>query len=212
MNAVGQQEFEPRSNVLPNVDGEVLVDEVVIIRSSGLPGESEVFQPYSRVRLPSVLDDVDRWSKAWWECRFLNAAPKGLWTWSVWTGASVAVPVPRSASLPGVRLHVLLLRLVGLRHARGGLANIGITAGQLPRVDDATCIVVGPEPSAYWQALGQGTVRPQHRNPPGMEALATGGLRGLVSASLLYGGMLHQRLDVAVDLLLLGYCRLGHIA
>ena len=31
-----QEEFEPRSNMFPHADGEVLNDEVVIIHSSGL--------------------------------------------------------------------------------------------------------------------------------------------------------------------------------
>jgi hypothetical protein len=44
-DAVGRQEFEPCSNMLPNIDGEVLDDEVVIIHPSSSAGESEVFQP-----------------------------------------------------------------------------------------------------------------------------------------------------------------------
>jgi hypothetical protein len=57
-DAVGQQEFEPHSNVLPDTDGEVLDKEVVIIHPSGSAGEPKIFQPYNRVRLPGVLDDV----------------------------------------------------------------------------------------------------------------------------------------------------------
>ena len=77
--AVGQKEFKPCSNMLPHVDGEVLDDEVVIIHSSGLVGEPEVFEPYTGVRLPGVLDDVGGWSEALWERRFLDAATKGPW-------------------------------------------------------------------------------------------------------------------------------------
>jgi hypothetical protein len=50
--------------VLPDTDGEVLDDEVVIIRPSSLAGESEIFQPYSGVRFPDVLGDVGGWSEA----------------------------------------------------------------------------------------------------------------------------------------------------
>jgi hypothetical protein len=42
-NVVGRQELEPCSNVLPNTDGEVLDDEVVVICPSGAAGELEVF-------------------------------------------------------------------------------------------------------------------------------------------------------------------------
>jgi hypothetical protein len=63
-DAVGRQEFEPRLNVLPDADGEVLDDAVVIIRPSGSVGELEIFQPYSGVCLPGVLGNVREWSKA----------------------------------------------------------------------------------------------------------------------------------------------------
>jgi hypothetical protein len=62
-NVVGRQEFKPCSNMLPNTYGEVLDDEVVVIRSSSLASESEIFQPYSWVRLPDVLGDVVGWSE-----------------------------------------------------------------------------------------------------------------------------------------------------
>jgi hypothetical protein len=42
-DAVGWQEFEPRSNELLDTDGEVPDDVIIIIRSSGLTSEMEVF-------------------------------------------------------------------------------------------------------------------------------------------------------------------------
>ena len=65
--------------MLPHAYGEVLEDEVVIIHSFGSAGEPEVFEPYTGVRLPSVLGNVDGWSKALWEQRFLDATTKGPW-------------------------------------------------------------------------------------------------------------------------------------
>ena len=50
--------------MLPHADGEVLNDEMVIIHSSGSVGESEVFEPYTRIRLPGILGDVGRQSEA----------------------------------------------------------------------------------------------------------------------------------------------------
>ena len=54
-DAVGREEFEPCSNILPHADGEVLNDEVVIIHSSGSVGKPEVFEPYTGIRLPVYL-------------------------------------------------------------------------------------------------------------------------------------------------------------
>jgi hypothetical protein len=48
---------------------------------------------------------------------------------------------------------VLPLGLVSLVHVQGGPVNIGAVAGQLPRVDDAVCVVVGPEPAAHQGAM-----------------------------------------------------------
>jgi hypothetical protein len=44
---------------------------------------------------------------------------------------------------------VLPLGLVSLGHVNGGPVNIGVAAGQLPRVDHAACVVVGPEPAVH---------------------------------------------------------------
>ena len=50
VDAARREEFEPRSNMLPHVDGDLLNDEVVIIHSSGSVGELKVFEPYTGVR------------------------------------------------------------------------------------------------------------------------------------------------------------------
>ena len=79
-DAVVRKEFEPCSNMFPHVDREVLNDEVVIIHSSGLTGESEVLEPYTRVHLPSVLGDVGGRSEALWERCSLDTLGKGPWS------------------------------------------------------------------------------------------------------------------------------------
>jgi hypothetical protein len=76
-DVVGRQEFEPRSNVLPDTNGEILDDEKLIIRSSDPISEPEVFQPYNRVRLLGVFGDVGGWSEARWKRRFLDATNEG---------------------------------------------------------------------------------------------------------------------------------------
>ena len=63
----------------PHADGEILIDEVVIIHSSGSAGELEVFEPYTGVRLPGVPGDVGGRSEALLEQHFLDVATKGPW-------------------------------------------------------------------------------------------------------------------------------------
>ena len=79
-DAVRQEEFEPCSNMFPYADGEILNDEVVIIHSFGSASESEVFEPYTGIRLPGIFGDVGRWSEALWERRSLDTPTKGPWS------------------------------------------------------------------------------------------------------------------------------------
>jgi hypothetical protein len=57
---------------------------------------------------------------------------------------------------------VLSLGLVGFSRVRSGPVDIGAAAGQLPRVDDAARVIVGPEPVAY-----RGALRGGHRSGHG---------------------------------------------
>ena len=83
------EEFKPCSNMFPHIDGEVLNDEVVIIHSSSSAGEPEVFEPYTRVRLPDAPSVVGGRSEALWERRFLDATTKGPWPRTIRAGAPV---------------------------------------------------------------------------------------------------------------------------
>jgi hypothetical protein len=42
-DAVGRQEFKSRANVLLDIDGEILDDEVIVVRPSGPTSKPEVF-------------------------------------------------------------------------------------------------------------------------------------------------------------------------
>ena len=75
-----QEEFEPSLSMFPYIDREVLNDEVVIIHSSGSTGEPKVFEPYTGIRLPSILGDIGRWSDALREQCSLDASAKGPWS------------------------------------------------------------------------------------------------------------------------------------
>ena len=88
-DAVVREEFEPRSNMFPYVDGEVLDDQVVFILSSGSVGEPKVFEPYTGVCLPGILGDVGRRSEARWERRSLDAPAKGPWSRAIRAGTSI---------------------------------------------------------------------------------------------------------------------------
>jgi len=69
--------------MLPHANRGVLDDEVIIIYSSGLVGEPEVFEPYTGVCLPGVSGDVGGWSEALWERHFLDVMTKVLWPWPI---------------------------------------------------------------------------------------------------------------------------------
>ena len=79
-NAIVREEFKPCPNMFPHANGKILNDEIVIIHSSGSVGEPEVFEPYTRIRLPGIFGDVGRRSKALWERRSLDVSAKGPWS------------------------------------------------------------------------------------------------------------------------------------
>ena len=79
-DAIVREEFKPCSNIFPHADGEVLNDEVIIIHSPSSAGEPEVFEPYTRIHLPSIFGDVGRRSEALWERCSLDAPGKGPWS------------------------------------------------------------------------------------------------------------------------------------
>jgi hypothetical protein len=170
----------------PNTDGEVLDDEVVIIRPSSSAREPKIFQPHSGVRFPSVLGDIGGWLKAQQEWCFLDAALEGPWARGVRTRAPVTVSVTRSATTPG----------------GASSSSSGWWASTMPAAALATsapwqassrewmtlCVVVGSSRPRTWGVTqlepGRDAVRPQRRDLPGVEALATSGPRGLAAASL----------------------------
>ena len=82
-DAVVRDEFKPYSNMFPHAYGEILNDEKVIIHPSGSADESEIFEPYTGVHLPSVHGGVGGWSEMLWEWRSLDASTKGPWSWAI---------------------------------------------------------------------------------------------------------------------------------
>ena len=79
-DAVVREEFKPCPNMFPDVYGEILNDEMVIIHPSCSAGDPKIFEPYTWVRLPGILGDVGGRSKALWERRSLDASAKGPWS------------------------------------------------------------------------------------------------------------------------------------
>ena len=78
-DAVVWEEFKPCPDMFPDVDGEILNDEKVIIHPSGSAGEQEIFEPNIGVCLPGVLGDVGGRLEALWERRSPDTLVKGLW-------------------------------------------------------------------------------------------------------------------------------------
>ena len=113
VDAVVREEFEPRSNMFPHVNGEVLNDEVVIIHSFGSIGEQEIFEPYTRVRLLGVLGDVGGRSEALWERRSLDASVKGPWSQAI----GARTPVIWPATMPRAHFTASLGGSAGIRVA-----------------------------------------------------------------------------------------------
>ena len=145
-DAVVREEFEPRSNMFPHADGEVLTDEMVTIHSSSLAGEPEVFEPYTRIHFPSVFGDVGRWLEVPWEWRFLDATAKGPWSRAVWA----RTPIVWSATMPRVCFSAPLDGPSGAHAAcsHRPMMDVIIMLGLTPIVDDATSVMVRPEPFA----------------------------------------------------------------
>ena len=80
VDAVMWEELDPRSNMFPHTDGEILDDEIVIIHPSGSAGEPEILEPNTGVCLPGVLGDVGGRSEALWEWRSPDTPVKGPWS------------------------------------------------------------------------------------------------------------------------------------
>jgi hypothetical protein len=130
-----------------HVDEEVLNDEVIIIHSFGSAGKSEVFEPYTRIRLPGIFGDVGRWSEALWERRSLDAPAKGLWSQAI----RARTPGVGSVTTPGVRFTGPLNGPIGARVACSHRLpmDVIIMPGPTPVADDATSVSVQPEALAH---------------------------------------------------------------
>ena len=153
-DAVGRNEYEPCSNMLPHTNGEVLDDEVVTIHSSSSVGEPKVFEPYTGVHLLGVLGDVDGQSETRWERHFLDAATKGPWPRAIRARASVI----RSAAMPGVRVLILLgcpARAHAARSCRHSM-DVIIVPGVVSIVDDAVSVTVRPKPFTHRWSVWSG--------------------------------------------------------
>ena len=139
---------------VPQANGEVLDDEVIIIHSSISVGEPEVFEPYTGVGLPGVFGYIGGWSKTLWEQHSLDATTKGLWPWAIWAGALVVW----SAAMPRMRVPALPDSQAGARAAcsHRHLMDVIIALGLAPIVDDAASVMVRPELFAHRWSVWSG--------------------------------------------------------
>ena len=64
MDAVRGEMLEPCSGIFHKVEWQVLDDEEIIVRHACSVGEVEVFQPYGRVGVSGVFDDIWRRTEA----------------------------------------------------------------------------------------------------------------------------------------------------
>jgi hypothetical protein len=92
--------LQPGSGVIGEEQGEVVDDEVVIVRSTELAGQPVVRKPQLRPCFPRVLGDGSRGPEPGRERRPSYGPAEGLWTWWFERGAPillavVASPTPR---------------------------------------------------------------------------------------------------------------------
>lgn len=60
VDAIRRKVFDPGSHILCQVEGQELNDEGIIVRPTHAAHETEILQPYARVGVPRVFDDVGR--------------------------------------------------------------------------------------------------------------------------------------------------------
>ena len=160
-NAVVWEEFKPRPNVFPHIDGEILNDEMVIIHHSRSAGEPEIFKPNTGVPLLGVLGDVGGRSETLWEQRSPNTLAKGPWSRAIQAGT----PVTWAATMPGARFTGPLdgptRARVACPHRRS--MDVIIIPGLMLVADDAASILVRPEPLAHRRPVwSERQVKPRH--------------------------------------------------
>ena len=143
--AIVQKEFKPCPNMLPHANGKILNDEIVIIHSSDLAGELEVFEPNAWVYLLGVFGDVGGRSETLREWYSLNKPAEGPWPRALRAGAPVVWPV----TAPGARFTTSLDGLAGVRVACCRMVDVIIVSSLTPVVDDAACILVLIGPLVY---------------------------------------------------------------
>ena len=142
-NVVVWKEFKPCPDMFPHANGKVLDDEIVIVHSSGLTGEPEVFEPNAWVSLPSVFGDVGGRPETLWERCSPDASAEGPWSLAIRAGTLVVW----SATMPGVCVPALLDGQAWARVAcsRRHSIDVIVVSDVVSIVDDAASVKVQPE-------------------------------------------------------------------
>ena len=133
-----RKEFEPCPNILPYANGKILDDEKVIIHSSGLTGEPEVFKPNAWVYLPGVFGDVGGRSETLRKRRSTDALAEGPWPQALRAGAPVIWP----AITPGAHFSASLDDSARVRVACYRMADVVAMSGPTTVASDAMSVLV----------------------------------------------------------------------
>jgi hypothetical protein len=96
-----RQVLQPGASGVGEEQGEVADDEVVIVRSTHLAGQTVVREPQFRSRLPRVLCDSSRGSEPGRERCPSDGPAEGLWTGRFGRGALI-LPAVVASPTPGV--------------------------------------------------------------------------------------------------------------
>ena len=83
VDVVRREMLEPCSGAFREVEWQGLDDEEILIRPTCSIGKAEVFQQYSRVGTPKVLDDVRQHVETRWEQHLLDPLRERLQATSI---------------------------------------------------------------------------------------------------------------------------------
>jgi hypothetical protein len=99
VDAICREMLKPCSGASCEVEWQVLDDAEIIIHRACSTGKAKVFQPYSRVVAPEVLDDVRRRMKTCQERRLLDPLRERLRAASVRAHTASNISHPRMSAM-----------------------------------------------------------------------------------------------------------------
>ena len=89
--------LQPRSCQIGQEQREIVNNEIIITRTTGLTGKPIVFEPKPGVCFPRIFRDIGRRSVPWWEGSVEDVLVEGLRAWQAGAQALVLTAIVASA-------------------------------------------------------------------------------------------------------------------